>query len=115
MTRFTPWRRWYTVPRGGSRRVLRFDAVFGREGCGSGSAAVYMPPLAAALPVAAKTKQPRFARRNAPLLPTAPLHGKASHEIFSRLMAPYKFRSLATPEGEVLAMQYFEMLIRPKI
>ena len=38
---------------------------------------------------------------NAPLLPTAPLHGKASHEIFSRLMAPYKFRSLATPEGEV--------------
>ena len=52
---------------------------------------------------------------NAPLLPTAPLHGKASHEIFSRLMAPYKFRSLATPEGEVLAMQCFEMLIRPKI
>ena len=42
---------------------------------------------------------------NAPLLPpaAAPLHGKASHEIFSRLMAPYKFRSLATPEGEVLA------------
>ncbi len=31
--------------------------------------------------------------------PAAPdfLHGKASHEIFSCLMAPYKFRSLATP------------------
>ena len=38
---------------------------------------------------------------NAPLLPTASLHGKASHEIFSRLMAPYKFSSLATPEGEI--------------
>ena len=38
---------------------------------------------------------------NAPLLPTASLHGKASHEIFIRLMAPYKFRSLATPEGEI--------------
>ena len=38
---------------------------------------------------------------NAPLLPTASLHGKASHEIFSRLMAPYKFRLLATPEGEI--------------
>ena len=40
---------------------------------------------------------------NTPLSPPAAvlLHGKASHEIFSRLMAPYKFRSLATPEGEV--------------
>ena len=27
------------------------------------------------------------------------LYGKASHEIFSRLMAPYKFRSLTTPSG----------------
>ena len=51
------------------------------------------------------------ARRNAPLLPTAPLHGKASHEIFSRLMAPCKFRSLATPEGEVLAALCLELLV----
>ena len=51
---------------------------------------------------------------NAPLLPTAPLHGKASHEIFSRLMAPYKFRSLATPEGEILAALIFEFLMRTK-
>ena len=68
-----------------------------------------------------KTKQPPFGRKkqanrdspvgNAPLLPTAPLHGKASHEIFSRLMAPYKFRSLATPEGEVLAGLCLEVLM----
>ena len=55
------------------------------------------------------------ARGNAPLLPTAPLHGKASHEIFSRLMAPYKFRSLATPEGEVLAALCLEMFMKQKI
>ena len=33
---------------------------------------------------------------NAPLLPTAPLHGKASHVIFRSLSLPYKSRSLAT-------------------
>ena len=55
-----------------------------------------------------------LARGNAPLLPTAPLHGKASHEIFSRLMAPYKFRSLATPEGEVLAALCLELLLSLK-
>ena len=38
---------------------------------------------------------------NAPLPPAASLHRKASHEIFSRPMAPYKFRSLATPAGEI--------------
>ena len=78
-------------------------------------------------PVWIKPLQPGFARGkqanrpsgvgNAPLLPTAPLHGKASHEIFSRLMAPYKFRSLATPEGEVLAMLYIAQLklaLRPE-
>ena len=62
-----------------------------------------------------KTCQPRLRRvGNAPLLPTAPLHGKASHEIFSRLMAPYKFRSLATPEGEVLAALCLELLLSLK-
>ena len=65
-----------------SRKVLKFDRPLAGgflgltglrpEGCGGRFAAVYMPPLAAALPVAAKTKQPRFARENAPLLPTAP-------------------------------------------
>ena len=50
---------------------------------------------------------------NAPLLSPAAtsLHGKASHEIFSRLPAPYKSRSLATPEGEILAALCFEMLM----
>ena len=72
-------------------------------------------------PVWIKPLQPGFARGkqanrpsgvgNAPLLPTAPLHGKASHEIFSRLMVPYKFRSLATPEGEVLAALCLVMLM----
>ena len=41
---------------------------------------------------------------NAPLLPTAPLHGKASHVIFRSLSLPYKSRSLATPEGKVCSM-----------
>jgi hypothetical protein len=51
---------------------------------------------------------------NAPLLPpaAASLHGKASHEIFSRLPAPYKFRSLATPPGEILAALCLVMLMR---
>ena len=66
---------------------------------------------------ARKTIQPRLRRDgNAPLLSPAAtsLHGKASHEIFSRLTAPYKFRSLATPEGEILAALIFEFLMRTK-
>ena len=49
---------------------------------------------------------------NAPLLLTTPLHGKASHVIFRSLSLPYKSRSLATPEGEVLAALYFVVLMR---
>ena len=44
-------------------------------------------------------------------LSAASLHGKASHEIFSRLPAPYKFRSLATPEGEILAALCLDVLM----
>ncbi len=51
---------------------------------------------------------------NAPLLPTAPLHGKASHVIFRSLSLLYKSRSLATPEGEVLAALCLELLMSPK-
>ena len=70
------------------------------------------------------SKQPQGARRkqhnraspvgNAPLLPTEPLHGKASHVIFRSLSLPYKSRSLATPEGEVLAALCLELLMSPK-
>ena len=52
-----------------------------------------------------KTIQPPCGRGNAPLLPpaAASFHGKASHVIFRSLSLPYKSRSLATPEGEILA------------
>ena len=53
---------------------------------------------------------------NTPLLPpvAASLHGKASHVIFRPLSLPYKSRSLATPEGEVLAALCLELLMSPK-
>ena len=56
------------------------------------------------------------ARGNAPLLsPMATsLHGKASHVIFRSLSLPYKSRSLATPEGEILAALCLDVLMRPK-
>ena len=56
------------------------------------------------------------ARGNAPLLsPMATsLHGKASHMIFRSLSLPYKSRSLATPEGEILAALCLDVLMRPK-
>ena len=39
------------------------------------------------------------------------LHRKASHVIFKSLSLPYKSRSLATPEGEILAALYLELLM----
>ena len=62
-----------------------------------------------------KTSQRRLRREgNAPLSPPVAvlLHGKASHVIFRSLSLPYKSRSLATPEGEVLAALSIEMLMR---
>ena len=77
----------------------------------------YMPPVAAALPMAAKTFTTGLAPAgNAPLL--SPAATSAPRESVSRdfqvAMLPYKSRSLATPEGEILATLYFELLVRVK-
>ncbi|WP_297012688.1 hypothetical protein, partial [uncultured Dialister sp.] len=45
----------------------------------------------------------------------ASLHGKASHVIFRSLSLPYKSRSLATPEGEILALLCIEVLMSLKV
>jgi len=51
------------------RRVLKFDGAFGPEGCGSGSAAVFLCRLRRQKP---KTIQPGLGPvGNAPLLPAA--------------------------------------------
>ena len=64
------------------RRVLRFDSHFVAEGCGIALRAMsFIIPLRG---MENRTTAPS-ARGNAPLLPTAPLHRKASHAIFRSL------------------------------
>ena len=99
----------------------RFSGLTGLwpEGCGIALTGdeICMPPAAAALPTAVKTKQPGFARGNAPLSPpTAPLHGKASHWILRSLPLPYESSSLATPVGKsALRLPFISYIIMNNI
>ena len=74
------------------RRVLKFDGPTGRG-------LWYRPAGDEFYNSASQNGKPNNRASpdgNAPLLPTAPLHGKASHVIFRSLSLPYKSRSLAT-------------------
>ena len=82
------------------------------EGCGVaafGGDEFYMPPLAAALPEAAKTVQPGLQPvGNAPLWVLRTTSPKGKHVTGFRVATlPYKSSSFATPEGEV----YFPLLL----
>ena len=72
-----------------------------------------LPPAAAALPLAAKTIQPRLRRDgNAPLFPYGYFHLKVKRlTTFCASLRSYKMCSLCTPEGEVLAAHYLELLM----
>ena len=81
------------IDRPAGRRVLKFDGPTGRG-------LWYRPAGDEFYNSASQNGKPNNRASpdgNAPLLPTAPLHGKASHVIFRSLSLPYKSRSLATP------------------
>ena len=79
-------------------------------------AAAERKPYNRAAPVEKQANRPA-GDGNAPLLPppAASLQGKASHVIFRSLSLPYKSRSLATPEGEILALLCIEVLMSLKV